>query len=156
MSTPGRFFSPRDFKLIEHFNAEVLGDIIQTTVILFKVASSETKTNVYGESDPSSGKFFYPGIECTCHVDRGDITADDTDFGPDRQQVSIFKFREADLKLLNFYPEVGDIFEYNNQYFECDNVIQQQFLGSIPEKSISIICNAHYSRLSKLSLVNRQ
>lgn len=156
MGTLGRFFSPRDIKVINSFNAELMGDIIQTQVFLFKVCTEQTKINVYGESDPSGGKVFYPGVECTCLIDRADIDTNYDEFGPDRNQTVVFKFREDNLKLINVYPEVGDIISFNNRYHEIDNVVQEQFLGGQADKSLSIICNTHYSRLSKLSLVERQ
>jgi hypothetical protein len=156
MSLLGRFFSQRDLKLINSINAELLGDVIQTEVFIYKICASETKTNVYGESDPQSGKIFYPGVECTCLIDRADIDTTFDQFGSDRNQAVVFKFREDNLKLVNLYPEVGDIIEFNKRYHEIDNVVQEQFLGGISDKSFSIITNTHYSRLSKLSLVERQ
>ena len=39
---------------------------------------------------------------------------------------------------------------------EVDNVVQEQLLGGQANKSHSIICNTHYSKLSKINLVNRQ
>lgn len=153
----GRFFSPRDLKVIESFNQELLGDIIQSEVFIYKICPTETVINIYGESSPGkSGKVFYPGVEVTCHIDRADIDTTYDQFGPDRNQTVVFKFLESDLITVNLYPQVGDQIEFNHQYFECDNVVQQQFLGGISEKSLSIIVNTHYSRLSKLSLVSRQ
>jgi len=156
MGLLGRFFSARDLKLVASLNAELSGDVIQTQVFIYKMCAEQTKTNIYGESDPNSGKLFYPGVECTCWIDRADITTDYDQFGPDRNQTVVFKFREDNLKLINIYPEVGDIVEFNKRYHECDNVVQEQFLGGIADKSLSIIVNTHYSRLSKLSLVERQ
>jgi hypothetical protein len=40
--------------------------------------------------------------------------------------------------------------------YEIDNVVQEQFLGGQPDKSWSLIVNTHYTRLSKLNLVERQ
>ncbi len=152
----GRFFSPKDLKLIGSLNAELSADIVQTEVFIYKICAEQTKANIYGESDPTSGKLFYPGVECTCWIDRADINTDYDQFGPDRNQTVVFKFREENLKLINLYPENGDIVEFNHRYHETDNVIQEQFLGGISEKSFSIIVNTHYSRLSKLSFVDRQ
>jgi len=45
---------------------------------------------------------------------------------------------------------------FNDRYHEVDNVVQEQFLGGQANKSHSIICNTHYSKLSKINLVNRQ
>lgn len=156
MGLLGRYFSTRDLKLVNSFNAELMGDIIQTEVFIYKICADQTVTNVYGESDPQTGKIFYPGVECTCLIDRADIDTTYDQFGPDRNQAVVFKFREDNLKLINLYPEVGDIVEFNKRYHEIDNVVQEQFLGGQPDKSLSIIVNTHYARLSKLSLVNRQ
>jgi len=68
----------------------------------------------------------------------------------------VFKFRENVLKLVNLYPEIGDIVRFNERYHEIDNVVQEQFLGGQEDKSHSIIVNTHYSRLTKLSFVERQ
>ena len=46
--------------------------------------------------------------------------------------------------------------KFNNRFHEVDNVVQEQFLGGIEDKSHSIITNTHYSRLSKLNFVERQ
>jgi len=156
MGTLGRYFSPRDMRLIASINAELMGDIIQTQVFIYKICADQTATNIYGESDSKTGKVFYPGVECTCLIDRADIDTSYDQFGPDRNQAVVFKFREANLQLINIYPEVGDIVEFNQRYHEIDNTVQEQFLGGQADKSWSIIVNTHYARLSKLGLVKRQ
>ncbi len=156
MGLAGRFFSSRDMRVINSFNGELMGDIIQTEVVIYKVAVNETKINVYGEADPNTGISFYPGVEITALVQREDITTEYSEFGPDRKQDVVFKMRENMLKLINLFPEVGDVIFFNERYHEIDNVIQEQFLGGISDKSHSIIVNTHYSKLSKLNLVNRQ
>lgn len=152
----GKFFGPKDVNFIKSINAELYGDVVQNVVTIFKIAPAETVTNIYGESDSSTGKIFYPGVDSTCMIKKNDIDTDYTDFGPDRKQVISFAFREQTLQSINLFPEIGDIIEYNSRYHEIDNVIREQFLGGIPDKSLSIICKTHYSRLSKLSIVNRQ
>lgn len=156
MGLLGRYFSVRDMKLVNSFNGELMGDIIQTEILIYKMAPSEMKSNIYGESSSENGKFYYPGVEATCLVDRADIDTDYSEFGPDRNQAVVFKFRENVLKLVNVYPEVGDIIRFNERYHEIDNVVQEQFLGGIEDKSHSIIVNTHYSRLTKLSFMERQ
>ena len=157
MGLAGRYFSERDLKVVNSFSGELMGDIIQTEVTLYKIAVNETKTNVYGEADQTSGGLsFYPGVECTALIAREDITTEYSEFGPDRKQDVVFKFRENMLKLINLFPQVGDIILFNERYHEIDNVVQEQMLGGIADKSYSIICNTHYSKLSKLNLVNRQ
>jgi len=69
-SLRGRYFSARDINFINSINAELMGDIIETLVTVFKIAASETKVNMYGESAPSEGKTFYPGIDISCLIEK--------------------------------------------------------------------------------------
>jgi hypothetical protein len=155
MGLKGRFFSERDLKVVNSWNGELMGDIIQTEVTIYKLVPSATALNIYGESDPQTGKVFYPGVEITALIDRRDIDTPTDEFGTDRTQIVQFQFRENMLKLVNLYPEVGDIISFNDRYHEIDNVIQEQFLGGVDDKSFSILCDTHYSRLSKLSIFKR-
>lgn len=155
MGNLGRFFSKRDMKLFGSFNAELMGDIIQTQVFIFKICPQQTAINIYGEAG-AQGKYFYPGIEITALIDRADIDTNYDEFGPDRNQSVVFKMREDMLKLINVYPETGDIIRFNERYYSIDNVIQEQFLGGIAEKSWSIIVHTNYTRLSQLNIVERQ
>lgn len=156
MSLPGRYFSVRDISFINGINDELLGDIVQTEVTLFKLCADATKTNMYGESDPKSGKQYFPGIQLVSWVDRADITTEADDFGPERKQNVAFKFMEKDLQTVNFFPQTGDIVHFNDRYHEIDDVVQEQFLGGVPSKSFSIIVNTHYTSLSKIDLVERK
>jgi hypothetical protein len=153
---PGRFFGDRDISFINGINNELLSDIIQSGVILFKMCADNTSINIYGESKPSAGKQYYPGINVICLVDRADITTDADDFGPERKQNVAFKFIENDLQSVNFFPQIGDLVLFNERYHEIDDVVQEQFLGGQPSKSMSIIVNTHYTSLSKIDMVERQ
>ena len=155
MGLYGRYFGDKDIGFLSGINQELNENIVQTYVVLFKIAASETNVNVYGEAG-KDGKSFYPGVEVASFIDRGDISSEDEGFGPDREQSVVYKFRESDLKDANFFPEVGDLIFFNDRYHEVDNVVQEQMLGGQSDNSWSIICNTHYSRLSKINLVNRQ
>ena len=156
MNLPGRYFSERDISFINGINDELLGDVIQTQVALFKLCPESTRTNMYGESDQKSGKQYFPGLEIVCLVDRAEIATDADDFGPDRKQNVAFRFMEKDLQAVSFFPQTGDIIHFNDRYHEIDEVVQEQFLGGQPIKSLSIIVNTHYTSLSKIDLVERQ
>ena len=156
MGLPGRYFSARDISFFNGINDELLDDIIQTEVTIFKMNAQNTSTNIYGESKASVGKTYFPGIDITCLVDRADITTDAEDFGPTRKQNVAFKFMEKSLQAINFFPQTGDLIFFNDRYHEIDDVVQEQFLGGIASKSFSIIVNTHYTRLSSIDLVERQ
>lgn len=148
----GRYFSERDLLFVGQINAELMGDIIENLVDVFRISPGETTTNVYGETSLTTGKIYLPAIRISTIVDRPEMTADADDFGPDRSQSHVFKFRELMCRQLNFYPAIGDIVFWNDRYYEMDNVTQEQLLGGQSEKSWSIICTAHYTRLSKLNI----
>jgi hypothetical protein len=155
MGLKGRYFSQRDLNLINSINAELLGDIIENLVQIFKISPNETVTNIYGETSAATGKWYEPGIMISCLVERPEMTTEYDDFGPGRQQTHVFKLREKVCKDILFYPEIGDIVFWNDRYYEVDNVVQEQLLGGQSEKSHSIILNAHYAKLSSLNIVQR-
>lgn len=153
---PGRYFSKRDMNLLHSVNAELIGDIIECVIQAFKIAPYETNTNIYGESKSETGKVFYPGVDLTCLIQREDINSENQGFGPDRKQDVVYKFRERDCIVTNFFPQIGDLILFNERFYEIDNVVQDQFLGGHPDKSWSIIVNTHYTRLSKINLVQNR
>ena len=155
MGLKGRYFSQRDLNLVGSFNGELMGDIIENLITMFKIAANETDTNVYGETSQETGKWYLPGIQISALIERPEMTGEAEDFGPDRNQNHVFRFREKMLILVNFYPEIGDIVFWNDKYYEIDNVVQEQLLGGISEKSHSIICNSHYTKITNLNIVQR-
>ena len=148
-----KFLSNRDVSFFKSIARELVDDVIQVAVVLYKINQYETKVNIYGES---LNKTWYPGVEIYALADKEPENVQYEGFGPDRDQSVVFKFRELSLKDANFYPEVGDFILFNDRYHEVNNVVQEQLLGGQANKSHSIICNTHYSRLSQINLVDRQ
>jgi len=155
MGLRGRYFSQRDLNLVNSLNAELMGDIVEVLIQVFKISPTETKTNIYGETASETGKWYMPAIQISSLVERADMTAEYDDFGPSRNQDYVFKMREKMLKQVNFYPEIGDIVFFNDRYYEIDNVVQEQLLGGQPDKSHSIICNGHYTKITSLNVLER-
>lgn len=155
MGLKGRYFSARDLKMVAQFNAELMGDIIENIIQIYKICPNETKTNIYGETSSESGKWYLPAIQISALIERSDMEAEYDDFGPNRRQDYVFKMREEMLKKLEFYPEIGDVVFFNDRYYEIDNVVQEQLLGGQPDKSHSIICNTHYTKYTSLNIMER-
>jgi hypothetical protein len=155
MGLRGRYFSQRDLNLVNSLNAELMGDIVEVLIQVFKISPTETKTNIYGETSAETGKWYMPAIQISSLVERADMTAEYDDFGPSRNQDYVFKMREKMLKQVNFYPEIGDIVLFNDRYYEIDNVVQEQLLGGQPDKSHSIICNGQYTKITSLNVLER-
>lgn len=62
----GRYFTHRDVRLMNSLNGELLTDIVEQKVIVYKISPDETEANIYGES---LDKVYYPGIEISCLVE---------------------------------------------------------------------------------------
>jgi hypothetical protein len=123
MGLRGRYFSQRDLNMINSLNGELMGDIIENLVQIFKICPNETKTNIYGETSSETGKWYFPAIQISALIERSDMEAEYDDFGPNRSQNYLFKMREKMLQQLEFYPEIGDVVFFNDRYYEIDNVI---------------------------------
>lgn len=152
----GRYFGEQDIGFINGINDELLQDVIQTMVQVFKICPTATQVNQYGESDQKAGKQYFPPMEFAVLVDRADMTTEADDFGPDRKQNVAFKFMEKDLQNANLFPQTGDLVLFNEMFHEVTDVVQQQFLGGQPEKSFSIIVNTNYTTLAQVDIVERQ
>lgn len=62
----GRYFTRRDVRLMNSLNGELLNDIIEQFVIVYKINPNETEANLYGES---LDKIYYEGVKINCLVE---------------------------------------------------------------------------------------
>jgi hypothetical protein len=150
----GRYVSARDLKLFNSINTELMNEIIENFVQIFKVATDQTLTNIYGES-AQNGKVFFPGVNISSIIEHPDTTNNDEGFGPDRIKNTRFRLHELMCKEATIYPEVGDIISWDDQYFEINNVTQEQHLGGQFTKSHSIIVDTHTTKLGRLNVQER-
>ena len=120
------FGGARDISLFRTMNKELINDIIQQEVGFYKFVLQDTVTNVYGEAE---NKVYYEPQLFPCLITREDQTWSETDFGPDSTQQFTFAFLRADLKEKQLIPEIGDIVLYNNNFFEFNNIIENQFFA---------------------------
>lgn len=139
--------------MMNSLNGELMSDIIEQTVAIFKIDSSQTSQNLYGES---MDKCYFPAVEMTCFVESDQRSTLYEGFGPDVKKGTLFRFHQKLCEIKEIYPEVGDVILWENAFFELSNVVENQFLGGQPEKNYSLICNAHMTRKSKLNLTERK
>lgn len=156
------FGGSRDISLFRTMNRELINDIIQTEIAYYKIILDQTVTNVYGESNK---KYYYEPLRLSCLIEKSEQDWSSDDFGPDIKQTFQYKFLKADLSSINLVPEVGDLLLFNNDFWEVDTFIENQFfVGKKPEfaisedtqdfgVSLSIILSTHLSRIEKLNLV---
>jgi len=156
------FGGARDISLFRTMNKELINDIIQTEIGFYKFVLQDSETNVYGESDK---KVYYEPMLIPALITREDQAWNETDFGPDSTQQMTFAFLRATLVEKNIVPEIGDIVLYNNDYFEFNSIVENQFFsGKNPDYSmnqdtdnfgvsLSIICKASKSRIEQLKTI---
>lgn len=167
------FGGKRDISLFRHINRELLNKIIETKIGYYKLKLGDTQSNIYGESN--GNKTYNDPVLINCLIERGENTSETDDFGPDVMQNLICRFLRDDLAGLdvdstgynhNIFPEIGDILLWNDNYYEVDNVNENQFfMGKNPNysydsttddfgTSLSFIVSCHYTRPEKLGIVN--
>ena len=154
---PQRYYGNKDLATIEKFNRELLGEpnisddgIIDQFVILYRVSVYETETNMYGEA--SEGKVYKQGVKLPCIVDASDFDFNYDDFGPDNRQTVSFAFQRAYLVEVDLKPEIGDIMQWNDGYFEVDKFNENQLIGGNFDNSHSIVVSANLVRRPTVNL----
>ena len=148
----GRYFSRRDVRFMNSLNGELMLDIIEQMIVVYKINSDQTKSTIYGEA---MNKVYYSGVETSCLVESDPQSTSYEGFGPDVKKGTIFRFHQKLCETKDIYPEIGDIVMWENTFFEISNIVENQFLGGQPEKNYSLLCNAHMTRKSKLNIVPR-
>ena len=152
-----RYYPQKDLDTIEKFNRELIGEpnlskdgIIDQFVILYRVSVYETETNMYGEA--SEGKVYKQGVKLPCIVDASDFDFNYDDFGPDNRQSVSFAFQRAYLVEVDLKPEIGDIMQWNDGYFEVDKFNENQLIGGNFDNSHSIVVSANLVRRPTVNL----
>ena len=143
----------RDISMFRRVNRELMGNIISQEVIYYKYKIGETKTNMYGEA--YEGRNSADPVMLFALIEVGDQESPVSDLGVDFTWKMTFRFLRDDLlSKLNpvnqgsygtfqtpyiqygaeLHPEVGDIIQYQNGYWEVDNTNATQFtVGKDPE-----------------------
>ena len=170
------FGGNRDISLFRHVNRELMNNIIEQKVGYYKIVLDRSPSNMYGES---LQKTYNDPVLINCLIERGDTNPLTNDFGMDVTRNIKCRFLRDDLTGLdlsnevgadgrgftyNIYPEVGDIVMWNNDYYEVNNVNENQLIvGKDPSYSYSdnttgfgsswsIIVECFYIRPEKLGI----
>jgi hypothetical protein len=170
----------RDISLFRHLNRELINNIIEQKVGYYKINLDKTQSNMYGES---SKKTYNDPVLINCLIERGDTETTTDDFGPDLNRSIKCRFLRDDLAGIdlstdqpadgrgftyNIVPEMGDVVLWNNDYYEVNNVNENQLVvGKDPlysysgntdnfGSSWSIIVDCFYIRPEKLGLAKQR
>lgn len=147
------FGGHRDAKFLASINSELINAIIDTEIEFYKLVVESSNSNLYGESESKS---YYNSILIPCLITKDDKNSNMDDYGHTYTRTSKFAIARDILVKADFYPEVGDIVFWDNEYFELDNVdANQYFVGKNPETwpngsdhgySVSVVVDAHATR----------
>ena len=147
-----KFLQTRDIEFFKSIARELVDDVVQNTIVLFKINMNETKVNIYGEA---MNKTWYPGVEVFALVDKEPESVRYEGFGSETDQNVTFKLDRWMLEEKGIYPEIGDIINWNDGYFEVDNTNEIQFIGGSPDNSFSIVCETFMVSKSTLNIEER-
>jgi len=141
----------RDMLMFNSINDELLNKIIQTPVTIYKI-STESPTNIYGES---MEKTYTKGLQIGALVSHEKQVTDAVDgFGPNVNQSISVAFHREMIAARGFYPEVGDIIEWNEAYYEINGIVENQLIGGQIYKNFSIVVSANMTQRDKLNIEN--
>jgi hypothetical protein len=170
----------RDISLFRHLNRELMNNIIEQKVGYYKIMLDRSLPNMYGES---TKKLYNDPVLINCLIERGDTAPLTNDFGMDVTRPMKFRFLRDDLAGIdlstelpadgtgfayNIVPEVGDVIMWNNDYYEANNVNENQLIvGKDPlysyasqtdnfGSSWSIIVECFYIRPEKLGIAQQR
>lgn len=156
------FGSNRDVRLLTGIARELLHGIVEQEILYYKHNIEVTKTNIYRES---TNKVFHTPVKLNCLILRQDQVISVAEFGPDLDRASSFAFLREDLVEANVLPEVGDILEWDKNYYEVDTVRENQlFVGKdhnyrLDENtlrfgsSVSVIVDCHLTRAERVGII---
>src|SRR5690348_299563 len=124
-----KFVQDRDVRYFRNINRELVDDIIETPVVIYKIVVEHSPTNIYGEA-PS--KTYFRGVSVVCICTRQDKSAISDFKNIDTTQKATFAFMREVLYESRVFPEVGDIIEFDGSYYEVDNTNDNQLIAGQP------------------------
>lgn len=115
----------RDINTFKNISTELLQDVISQNCGYYKLILAENKPNIYGEVQ---NKTYIGPVLLNCLIERGDFTAKKEDFGIQIDRIMTFRFLKEHMVIANVVPEVGDVIMYNENYYNVDNVNENQMI----------------------------
>ena len=155
MSQTKPFFIPqKEFDLINSMNEELIDEVVGQSVDIYKVSVENTDENIYGES---TTKYYDVGFRVNCLIMYNEPEIIQDEFGADNNSSIEMYFQRENLASgsLNFYPEAGDIVDWNDIYWEINGTTEPQLFAGHPNFKHNIVASAHRSRLSSLQIEER-
>lgn len=145
-----KFVTTRDELFFQSINSELINDVIETSIIIYKPSIENSDPNDIFEE--SINKVWKVGIQLNCLINRSDQTSNTSEVGTNISQDIKFAINREYIKEKNIYPEIGDIVSYDSKYYEISNVIENQYIAGRGSINWSIILEAHLTNKSILNI----
>jgi hypothetical protein len=147
-----KFISDRDVHFFKSIAREVVDDVVQDTIVLYKVNLVDTKVNLYGEA---LNKTWHPGVQLNALIDKEGTNQNYEGFGSNTIQNIQFKLDRWMLEEKGIYPEIGDVIFFDTSYFEINNTNEVQYTGGLPQYNFSVVCQTFMVSKSQLNIEER-
>jgi len=155
MSATKPFFIPsKEINLIDSMNEELIDEVLGQYVDIYKVDVESTDANVYGES---STKYYNVGfrVNCMLNYNEPETTYEDGIADVNSSIDMFFQRNNLSSGSLDFFPEVGDVVDWNQHFWEINSVTEPQLIAGHQGFRHNINATAHRSRLSNLQIEER-
>ena len=153
MATKPFFVPQKEINLIDALNEELIDEVVGQYVDIYKVEVDDTEINMYGES---ATKYFSNGFRVNCLILYNEPeTLLEDGIGPDLNTSIEMYFHRTTLSEANFYPEIGDIVDWNDIYFEINSITEPQLVAGHFDFKHQIKALANRIRLSNLQIERR-
>ena len=144
------FFVPqKEIDYIDSVNEELIDQILGQFVDIYKVSIEDTNDNIYGEA---SAKYYKAGFRVNCLIQFNEPENTLDDFGTDLNSSLELYFHRTTLKGSGFYPEIGDIVDWNDTYYEINSTTEPQHIAGNYRYKHQIKVLAHRMRLTSLQI----
>ena len=144
------FFVPqKEVDLIDAVNEELIDQIVGQAVDIYKIGVDDTTANIYGES---STKYYKAGFRVNCLINYIEPEVTQDEFGPELNSSIELYFHRTTLKEAGFYPEMGDIVDWNDIYYEINSTTEPQLIAGHHNFKHQIKATAHRMRMSSLQI----
>ena len=153
------FGKTRDIAFIQGINRELINDVVDVAVDIYKPLVESNRENLYGET---IRKVFQTAVRVKCLLEVEDQEWSGGDI-LDVNQKATFSFLRHELReYSNLVVQIGDIIHWNDIYWEIDSVIQNKLIfGKDPDfdksesdtgDNLAVICAAHQTRRDKVTI----
>jgi len=145
-----KFVTARDQAFFQGINNELIDDVVTTSIIIYKPSIEDSDPNNVFEESPN--KVWKVGILLNCLIDRSDQTADSTEYGTNNLQDIKFNINREDIEAKNIYPEIGDLVQWNDFYYEIGHVYENQYVAGRGAVNWTIVLEGHLTNISMLNI----